>query len=394
MNKQALRAPLARLFAQHLPEQTVHRLWLRIGRAELGRPRGRTMLLAYTASALFCLLLAAAAHFFPRPGSLRLASREKLPTAITSRDPSSVALDDGSRVELGPETLLDVLQSTDRAFVLALRTGRARFSVVPGGPRAWRIECGPVSVDVVGTVFSVERSSAVVRVQVERGRVLVTGQGVPDRVARLSANESLVVPIGAALPVMSAASPAASVVPLPSEPASAPAADASSASFSNRSATVARRLGGAEPSSAGRLPKPSAPVPPDPPIADGADVLLQRADMAQRAGAPTQAASLLQRLLTEHPHDARVPLAQFTLGRLYLDSLGEPGQAASYFAKALAGGIPEVLAEDAQARLVQALARSGNTARAANAAARYQERFPTGRHLQEVTRWAHTTPGP
>ena len=394
MNKPPLRAPLARLFDQHLPERTVHRLWLRIGRAELGRPREKTRRLAWAAGAVFCSLLAVAMYFFPRPGSLRLASREKLPTAISSHQPSSVSFDDGSRVELGRETLLDVLQSTDRAFVLALRTGQARFSVVPGGPRAWRIECGPVSVDVVGTIFSVERRSTVVRVQVERGRVLVTGQGVPDRIARLTADESLFVPIGAALPNRSAASPTSSVEPSLNEPPSAPQMGANDDNRPRRSATVARRLDGAAPTSAERLPSASAPDQSAPPTADAVDVLLQRADMAQRDGAPSHAVSLLQRLVTEHPQDTRVPLAQFTLGRLYLDSLGEPGRAAGYFTKALAAGIPAVLAEDAQARLVQALARSGNVAGAANAAARYQERFPTGRHLEEVTRWAHHAPGP
>ncbi|HYP78559.1 MAG TPA: FecR domain-containing protein [Polyangiaceae bacterium] len=393
MSKSRLRAPLAGLFEERLAEPGVHRLWSRIARAQPKSSVPKTFLIAWAASTV--CLLCALSYFWPNPAHLRLANHEKLPATISSHQPGSVSFEDGSRVELGPETLIDLLQNTDRSLVFALRNGRARFNVVPGGPRDWRIECGPLSVEVVGTIFSVERLPASVRVQVERGRVLVTGQGVPDRVARLSADESLVAPIEplASAPTRALAGPPASAARSTAEPTSLPNPVTSHESRADDSTAHAHRPQSPESTLGPRNAGSSVAALPSA-APDAVDVLLQRADLAQRAGAPAQAASILQRLLEEHPHDGRVTLAQFTLGRLYLDSLGEPGQAAKYLTKALAGGIPAALAEDAQARLVQALARSGNSDGAADAAAQYRARYPTGRHLQDVARWSKTASHP
>ncbi|MEO6602072.1 MAG: tetratricopeptide repeat protein [Polyangiaceae bacterium] len=133
---------------------------------------------------------------------------------------------------------------------------------------------------------------------------------------------------------------------------------------------------------------PSSPVPVAPVAPDAVGVLFQQADTALRARASVKAASLLQRILTEYPSDARGTLAQFTLGRIYLDSLGEPALAVAYFNRAIEGGVPGALAEDAHARLVDALARAGNRDGAASAATRYRALYPNGRHLQDVNRCA------
>jgi transmembrane sensor len=389
VSKGPLRTPLASLFEQQLPAQAMDRLWLRVRRAEAARPRRRATLWLTSATAA-CVLLALSAYFWSRPSSLLLANRDALPARLSSQQPRTLPLADGSQVELGPEALLDVLQNNEHLFVVALRTGRARFSVVPGGPRAWRVECGPVSVDVVGTIFSVERSSSAVRVQVERGRVLVSGEGVPDRVTQLSAGKSILVPIASPLGppigggvIGSAASPPTAPLPVP-----APAASAATGT------PPAVRTPAQQDSAAGiRMHSWSEPPPAGSAAPDAVDALLRQADAAAREGAPARAVSLLQRALAEHPRDVRAPLAQFTLGRLYLDSLGDPAKAVVFFTRAIQSGIPGPLAEDAHARLVQAFARAGNRDGAARAAARYLARYPTGAHLQAVNRWATDTAG-
>lgn len=374
-------APLRNLFEERLPEEALHRLWLGIARRRPERSRSRPLLLVACIAALLCTLLGGGAYLSLRASPLRLANREKIPAVLAAQAARVVAFDDGSQVELGAETRLDVLQSTDRAFVMALRAGRARFNVVPGGPRAWRVECGPLSVDVVGTTFLVERGPASVRVEVDQGRVLVSGQGVPDRVARLGASEYLVVPIEAAVQARSAAS-ALGMVP-PSR--AADEAVTRGAPVTHESKEPAQAGGRRQPG-AGEALRSASPT--SGPTADAVDVLLQQADVTRREGEPGRAAALLQQLLAEHPRDSRVALAHFTLGRLYLDSLGQPQRAGVHFARAIESGLPSALAEDAQARLVQALASAGDSNGAESAAARYRARYPSGRHLQDVERWA------
>ena len=387
MAEPRLRAPLAKLFEQRLPEAVTHRLWLRIEQGSGRRsrasrsPRWPSLSVAVAWAALTaCLVLGVAFYVASRAAPLRLANREKVPAALAARLPRTVAFDDGSQVELGRETQLDVLQSTERLFAVALRSGQAFFSVVPGGPRAWRVECGPVSVDVVGTRFLVARGPDFVRVQVERGRVLVSGEGVPDRVARVNANESIVVPFGTTAPGLTgptdARPPVAALDPTPPSGVAPPPA---------RSAAHRDERSDPEPSRMSEAPAQPGAAPAREP--DVVDTLLQQADAARRNADPARAADLLRRIVNEFPRDSRVAISQFTLGRLYLDSLGEPRRAVTHFEHALGSGIPGALAEDAQALLVEARARAGDREGALSAATRYRALYPAGRHLLDVERW-------
>jgi hypothetical protein len=85
-------------------------------------------------------------------------------------------------------------------------------------------------------------------------------------------------------------------------------------------------------------------------------------------------------VIAEHPHDARAPLAAFTLGELYLGPLSSPLRAAATFERAQALGLPEALAEVGAARRFEAYAAAGRTAAAASAAHAYLSEFPDGAH--------------
>ena len=104
--------------------------------------------------------------------------------------PASVPLTDGSRIELKPDTRVEVLENDGRAFRTVLRRGGGTFDVRPGGPRKWTVECGGIAVEVVGTRFTLHRQAGWLRVDVEHGMVVVRGARVPDRVLRLEAGES------------------------------------------------------------------------------------------------------------------------------------------------------------------------------------------------------------
>ncbi len=260
-----------------------------------------------------------------------------------------------------------------------LQTGRADFEVHPGGPRRWQIECGLATVEVVGTGFSCAREPGRLRVAVQHGAVLVRGDQVRDRAQRLSAGQSLEI----VDPLL--APPAAAPARLP-EPAAAPepAGDAAPAVVTPPLARVSWR----ELAQSGRQRDAFAALGPrglmhETRQAGVADLLLL-ADVARLSGHPRDAVAPLERILDAYPRDAQAPLAAFALGRLELDALDAPAQAARALDRALALGLPQSLREDARARLVEAHARSGNAAAARAAAAAYRREFPDGRYRARI----------
>jgi len=117
-----------------------------------------------------------------------------------------------------------------------------------------------------------------------------------------------------------------------------------------------------------------------------ADLLLA-SDVARLSGHPTEAVDPLKRILRDHPSDPRAPLAAFTLGRVLLDELGRPADAAAAFSRALALAPGGPLEEDALAREVEAFSRAGDPDRAHEVAETYVSRFPAGRRLRSVQRF-------
>ncbi len=331
-------------------EARIDRLWQGI---ERGRARPRVRWVAPAAG----LAAAAALALFLWRGQ---TSTGAVPGPLLRSDGSAIAelsavteLSDGSRIELSDGARLELLRNDAHAVDWLLHGGRARFHVEPGGPRSWTIEAGLVTVDVVGTGFSVERDEGAVTVAVERGVVLVRGPQVPDRAVRLTATESITVraPVEASAPA---------VVDEPAEPA----------------ANLVREVAPVEAVEAPSGRDGTAPAP-------NAEVLMARADEARAAGRSERAAVLLGRAMALRG-DPAAGLAAFTLGRLELEQLDRPGRAAVAFAGALRRSLPPRLREDASARLVEAYRRSGDAAAARRAARSYLSAYPEGRHVERV----------
>jgi transmembrane sensor len=77
-------------------------------------------------------------------------------------------------------------------------------------------------------------------------------------------------------------------------------------------------------------------------------------------------------------------LAAFTLGRVLLEELGQPNEAAAAFARAEALAPRGALAQDAIAREVEAWSRAGEVSRARARAEEYLRRYPEGRRIRSV----------
>jgi transmembrane sensor len=283
------------------------------------------------------------------------ALRAALPSADTvlTHAPADVTalLDPNSEVVPEPEP-------KTRAF--RLRKGAARFTVVHDGARPFRVKVGTAVVEDVGTIFTVRRlSETLAEVIVSEGRVHVSATnasfdvGAGERRAFATDAET----------TDAAAEPEARVVRAPAVAPWRPLAE--SGRFGE--AYVAMKATG-----------PSS-------VRDETGELLLAADVARLSGHPADAVPYLERILRTRGADPRAGLAAFTLGRVLLEELGRPAEAASAFGRARKAGGP--LAEDALAREVEASSRAGDTGSARSLALEYQKKYPNGRRLRRVVKF-------
>jgi transmembrane sensor len=114
------------------------------------------------------------------------------------------------------------------------------------------------------------------------------------------------------------------------------------------------------------------------------DQLMLAADVARQAGRPERAVPFLERVVKEHATEVSAQLAGFSLGKVYLDNLGQPALAAQSFAAVRAMAPAGGLAQDALAREVEAWSRAGDAARARDGALEYVRLYPHGRRVAAV----------
>ncbi len=292
-------------------------------------------------------LQALATGTVPAPaGPLRLQDGSPIPALRATTQPLQLTLSDGSRLTLSANTELLPRDATNARMDFALLHGCVLLDVVPHGPRRWSVDAGEVQVSVLGTRFRVERDASGVVVHVERGVVRVAGALVPHGAAELTADQELRVP---------------AVIDGSRAAAKSGATRSPAQTFEGE---LARATSAAQ--------------------------LLALADRARIAGQPQSAALALERLLEHHAEDPSAALAALTLGRICLDQLQAPARAAQALELATRLGLPQALAEEGAARLVEAHAKAGQTALARTAAARYRAQYPAGQRSADVATWAKT----
>ncbi|GAC1353284.1 MAG: hypothetical protein NVSMB1_25150 [Polyangiales bacterium] len=309
-------------------------------------------------------------------------------------------LSDGSRITLTRGAVLHPLENTGHSFVSKMPTGNITFDVTEGGPRRWVIDAGLASVEVVGTRFVVTRTAHHLRVEVDRGKVVVRGARLPSGEQTIVAGGTLdiddptpdhdrtdavhdnpVAPAFAqagkvfpeALPASSAVVVAPSVSPSPPallQPIEAWKGLAQRGKYQGAYAALENGSVAAEVKRTTSVPD-----------------LLALADVARLSGHPAEAVAPLERILAEASLHESAPLAAFTLGKIELDALDHPARAATSFARAIALGAPRGFQEDAYARLVEYHARSDNKEAARRAAREYKVKFPTGDRCALIERW-------
>ena len=272
------------------------------------------------------------------------ASAEKPTDGAPSpqRGPRRLRFADGSSAELRDEaSRLETRVSKPRAIDLVLVQGAARFDVNHRPGRRFRIWIASTYVEVVGTVFSVERLAGSVRVSVERGLVKVV-RG--SKTLQLAAGTEKVLPVEVA-------------------------EDERLASSRSRRATGAGAKDGSL-------------------VADDeATRMLEESEEARRLGHPAEAYVLLQRFLDRYRGDSRAFYVTFIAGRVLLEELARPREAAAAFAKVEALNSRTPLVQDALAREVESWCRAGDADMARQRARAFLRRYPNGRRADEVRRY-------
>lgn len=264
--------------------------------------------------------------------------------AATRRDDTEHwSLRDGSRIVIETaSTVIKKRYESSTALEFELERGAAKFEVTPRPERAFKVHGGDVTVTVTGTRFRVERSDARVTVAVTEGSVLVSWPGGAQTLRR---GASGVFPPESARVVV------------------APAGE--------RPAIAANATSKAPSAEAERAPT--------------SEELFAEADAARASGRHADALAKLEALTQRYPRDPRVPLAAFTRGRLLLENLRRPAQAAVAFAQARSMTGPKTaLAEDALAREVEAHRAAGTSALARERAELYTRLYPAGLRLRQV----------
>jgi transmembrane sensor len=381
--------PMREVFRDGVDEVRVQRLWRATNASVTRRVRsGRVVAGAVLAAACALGAIVAADRIGGDEASyLALADGSVPPAVATDAAPAELVFADRSVVTVAPETEVVPLVNDRARFGMRLARGRADFSVTPGGPRQWTIDCGFARVDVVGTVFSLDLDGEGLEVIVERGEVRVESD---TRSWTLRAGDRVFVPVprvARARDVEAREEPDVAATTL--------ARDEPEAVEAAGERRVARTAPADEPASdwrtlaergehaeayevlrpegiAGRASRASARE------------LLLLADVARLSGHPADAVAPLERLIAEHPNDPQAPLGAVILGRVYMDSLSRPQRAVAAFERARVLGIPSALRDDVEGRTAIARLRAGDTERGRREAEAYLAARPGGRHAARL----------
>jgi transmembrane sensor len=301
-----------------------------------------------------------------------LSKQDSRSSALIARaDPLAVPLAAGARaVRLDAASVVSLKSSAPALVVAELSRGGARFQVTHDPARQFRVEAGSVVIEDRGTQFTVERLDDGVRVAVEEGQVQVRW---PGGAGVLSAGEQELFP---------PRTPAPDATDDDAAPARRPARRHAHHA-SNGSSWKALAEDGDYDAAYDVLQRPGTSV------RDETAELLLAVDVARLSHHPADAVAPLKRILVHHHLDPRAPLAAFTLGRVLLEDLGSPREAASAFSEVRRLDPDGALAEDALAREVECWSRAGELQRARERASEYLTAYPDGRRARSVSRFGH-----
>ena len=324
---------------------------------------------------------------------------------VPSDRPMDLAFSDGSQVRVSPGSGARILDLQSTGAKLVLERGRLHANVRHDVRTSWAVTAGPFSINVVGTEFDVQWDPAPgqLTVTVTRGRVLVSGGGVPSQ-AIVAGNTltARLVEVGASFEVHPSAASAAATAEL-TRPEAEPSAP--SPSTSSKRAEPAHTEPAAsstpEPARSAEAPRASsnewrelakqgryreAVAAADSAgfqaqLASGSAAdLLTLGNTARLAGALGRAEEAFLTLRQRFPRDPSRAVAAFSLGKIAFDQKNDAPSAARWFRTCVQEAPSGSLARESEGRLLESLQRMGDRSGTQNVAREYLARFPDGPH--------------
>lgn len=359
--------------------------------------------LAWASGAVLSLLLAFSVLTLRRPAAITFtvdgsAFAMKSWLAAPESAPLRVDFSEGTKIRLLPAARAKITELSAHGASLALEAGELHAEVVHQASSAWRVEAGPFTVNVTGTVFDVnwEPSAQQLTVTVSRGSVSVRDSSTGSEQAvrapqtlrttaslhrfELSQTDAPKPPspsvLGPQAPASAAAAPPETANDA-REASATPSAAASSKADSgaNEWRALARRgslreaFASAEALGFSQTCASASPA-----------ELLLLGDGARLSGKPDRAVEALLALRQRFPNDPRRAAAAFALGKVAFDQRGAYEQAAAWFSTSLREQPGGPLAREAAGRLIEALRRADDSAGARRAAREYLDTYPEGPH--------------
>ncbi|MBN2529539.1 MAG: FecR domain-containing protein [Deltaproteobacteria bacterium] len=407
---------IKRILAAPQEEVRVNRIWQGIeARRHVPVRNGWAVKSLMPAGAAISIVLLLILIKEPTSRPLQLADNTPLPAMLKPGRAVETVLSDGSRIRMNEATQLAVLNNSSTDVHLQLQRGSVLFDVVPNRDKKWTIVCDRTEIIVVGTRFKVSRSQGDVVVSVSRGAVLVKSDRIDGGIRRLNAGKSLTVSHHSKL-----------ASPNPSSPQDLKPVKNASPAPEN----VADTTSDEEPVSPDDPKNVIAHTPVDVDVAPvpraqpGTRVIWKEhamkgnyqdaykelgaqgvatlsktshspkelfalADVARLGGHPRDAVMPLEKMIRQFPENQKSGLAAYTLARLYMEQLNNPGEAAVMFEYAISLNLPAAMVETAMAKRVQAFMKIGDV-RKREAGTAYLQKYPKGRYTKRVQEWMRT----
>ncbi len=307
-------------------------------------------------AALLCAAIGYQAWKRPPPA---VAVKDAAPVAAPAAVTSVTFVDGSTATPLLPDSLVETKLAAKDRMEVTLVKGAARFEITKNPGRTFRVTRGATVVEVLGTGFTVEPVEGGTQVTVHHGRVRVTCHALGSELGVGDKTVCLDLAKEEPKPVVSASASVSAPVAVPAWRVLAHDGEYDKAWTALSAASVK----------------------------DEPNELLLAADVARLSHHAAQAVPHLKRVVEKFPGDPRAPLAAFTLGRVQMDDLGAPKDAAVSFAKARTMGASGTLAEDALARETEAWWRAGDSAKARVAAEDYLAKYPKGLRVKSVKKF-------
>lgn len=367
----SVKGPLERHLRAPLNEEQLQGVAMRLKAQRHARSfNPRWVWAAATAVAMALVLFVFQNSWRPStPAPLTQANGSALPLLLSA---GTVTLSDGSSISMEENIQAQVITNQPSQLTLLMRSGKASFSVKPGGPRKWLVEAGVATVEVVGTLFTVNRTERGVEVSVDRGTVVVRAASLPDGLVRLDAGMKTFVAAveksRAEATTNSGGSSAVHTTPSPAIDAQRVATKESKGAVSIRSAAPSQTAQTTERPAVGARPS-------------DIEALWKNADDARAKNDHVSAAQWLEKLVEQFPSDSSTPSAAFSLARIELEQLKKASTAAKHFE--LAAGAPALRA-DARVRQIQAHLAAGELPQALDVARAELKDNPDSTHARRL----------